>query len=392
MNNKEVIPHQENVDLIRLNGKEIYLVGTAHVSKQSADLAESIIRQIEPDTVAVELCQPRYLSLKDPERWKNTDVVEVIRQGRSSLLLVQLILSSFQKRVGKQLGVKPGEEMMRAVQVAEEVGAETVMADREVKITLKRTWSNLGFFSMMKVMGTLIGSLFSEEVVDEEEIERLKSSDVLAETLKDFSKALPEVRASLIDERDQYLAAKIAGAPGDKVVAIVGAGHVPGILNCIGDEIDLEGLETIPAPRKLGKILAWLIPILIICAFIYGFMVGGAETSVEMFRDWFLINAVAGGLGSLLALAHPLTILAAFLASPFTSLNPTIAGGWVAGLTEAWLRKPRVSDFESLADEVSTVKGFWTNRVTRILLVVILTNLLGTIGTFVGGYFVSTHI
>ncbi len=392
MSSKEVIPHQDNVDLIRLNGKEIYLVGTAHVSKKSADLAESVIREIQPDTVAVELCQPRYLSLKDPERWKNTNVVEVIRQGRSSLLLVQLILSSFQRRVGKQLGVKPGEEMMRAVEVAEDIGAETVMADREVKITLSRTWSSMGFFSMLKVMGTLIGSLFTEEAVDEDEIERLKSSDVLAETLKDFSKALPEVRTSLIDERDQYLAAKIAAAPGDKVVAVVGAGHVPGILQYIGDAIDVERLETIPPPKKFGKILAWLIPLIILAIFIYGFIHGGAQTSLDMFRDWFLINGVAGALGSALAFAHPLTILAAFVASPFTSLNPTIAGGWVAGLTEAWLRKPRVSDFESLADEVNSLKGFWTNRVTRILLVVILTNLLGTIGTFVGGYFVSTHI
>ncbi len=389
---KEVLAHKENVDLIRLGDKEIYLVGTAHVSQASADLAEEIIREVQPDSVAVELCHPRLQSLRDPDRWKNTDVVQVIKEGKTYLLLTQLLLSSFQRRIGEQLGVKPGAEMMRAVEVADELGVETVLADREVRITLRRTWARLGFFSMLKVMATILGSLFDSEELDAAEIERLKQSDVLEETMSEFSQKLPEVREALIDERDQFLAAKIADSPGPKIVAIVGAGHVAGIKRHLGESIDLDHLNTIPPASKIGKGLAWLIPLIIIGLLVYGFFHSGAETSLEMFGVWFLINGVAGALGSAIALAHPLTIAAAFLASPFTSLNPTIAGGWVAGLVEASLRKPRVADFETIAEDLNSLRGFWSNRVTKILLVVILTNLLGTVGTFVGGSLLIPYV
>lgn len=389
---KEVIQHKDNVDLIKLDGREIYLVGTAHVSLASAELAEEVIREVTPDAVAVELCEPRFQSLRDPDRWKNTDLVEVIRQGKAHLLLAQLMLSGFQRRIGDQLGVKPGEEMMRAVSVAEELGVPIVMADREVRITLRRTWAKLRFFSMIKVMATLIGSLFGDEELDAEEIERLKTADVLEETMREFSEKLPEVREALIDERDQYLAARIQASPGERVVAIVGAGHVPGIKKWLGETIDTAPLDELPPPSKTGRALAWLIPIIVVAMIVYGFVHGGAETSWEMFKAWFLINAGFGAAGSALAGAHPLTILAAFLASPFTSLNPTIAGGWVAGLVEASIRKPRVADFESIGDDLVSFKGLWINRVARILMVIVLTNLLGTIGTFVGGSVVATHL
>lgn len=389
---KEVVPYRDNVDLVRLGDREIYVVGTAHVSRSSADLAEEVIREVQPDSVAVELCEPRYRSLKDPDRWKNTDILEVIRSGKSYLLLVQMMLASFQKRVGNRLGIKPGEEMLRAMETAEEVGAHTVLADREVRITLRRTWGRLGFFTALKVLTMLVASQFGEEELEEEEIERLKSADVLEETMKEFSEQLPEVRTTLIDERDRYLAAKIEAAPGQKVVAVVGAGHVRGILSWLGEEVDLEALESVPPPSRLGKVLAWLIPLAVLAMLIYGISVSGTATGMAMFRDWFIINAVAGGLGSLVALAHPLTIVVAFLVSPFTSLNPTIAAGWVAGLVEAWLRKPRVADFENIGDELTSVSGIWRNRVSRILLVVVLTNLFGTVGTIVGGTMVASHL
>lgn len=389
---KEVVHYRENVDLVRLGEREIYLVGTAHVSRASADLAEQVIREVEPDTVAVELCEPRYRSLKDPDRWKNTDILEVIRSGKAYLLLVQMMLASFQKRVGEKLGVKPGEEMLRALAVAEEVGADTVLADRDVRTTLRRTWARLGLFTAVKVLAALLASQFEGGELDEEEIERLKTSDVLEETMREFSEELPEVRACLIDERDRYLAAKIGGCSGKRVVAVVGAGHVPGVLSCLGETIDTEALEVVPPPSRTGRVLKWVIPVVILGLMIYGIIHSGTATGAAMFYDWFVINAVAGGLGAAAALAHPLTILVAFLVSPFTSLNPTIAAGWVAGLVEAWLRKPRVADFESLGEDLTAVSGIWRNRVSRILLVVVLTNLLGTIGTFIGGGVVAAHL
>lgn len=376
---------QQNVDLITTaDGRSIYLVGTAHVSKQSADLAEEVIRKYRPDTVAVELCESRYESLQDPDRWKNMDIVSVIRQGRTYVLMAQLALAGFQKKLGDKLNVKPGAEMIRAIEIAKEVGSETVLADRNVRVTLKRTWAAMGFFSMMKVLFTIMAGLFGEHDIDEKEIERLKSSDALEELMKEFSEALPEVRTALIDERDQYLAAKIKAAPGNSVVAIIGAGHVPGIKQWFNKEIDLEKLEVIPPPRKLSRVISYLIPALVIGLIIAGFVTAGASTGIEMFAAWFWINATMGALGSLLALAHPLTILVTFLVSPFTSMNPFIAAGWVAGIVEAYIKKPRVSDLETIADDLSSLSGLYRNRVSRILMVVALTNLFGTIGTFMG--------
>ena len=383
----------ENVHLFEKDGRQIYIVGTAHVSQKSAELVESVVKELKPDSVAVELCEPRYRALKNPEEWKKTDIVQVIKQGKSSLLLVQLILSGFQKRIGKKLGVQPGLEMMKAIEAAEEVGAKTVLADREVSITLKRTWGGLGFFGGMKLLSTLILEGFApSQELDEEEIERLKTADVLEEAMREFAEALPTVRESLIDERDQYLASKINSAPGERVVAVVGAGHVPGITRYLDQKIDLAPLETVPPPSPWAKIFKWGIPLAILALIIYGATTAGTDVGKQMLLDWFVINAVFGGVGTLLAAAHPLTILVSFIVSPFTSANPGIAAGWVAGLVEASLRKPRVEDFETLSAEPITLKLGYKNRVTRVLLVVILTNLLGAIGTFLSGGIIASRL
>ena len=383
----------ENVHLFEKDGRQIYIVGTAHVSQKSAELVESVVKELKPDSVAVELCEPRYRALKNPEEWKKTDIVQVIKQGKSSLLLVQLILSGFQKRIGKKLGVQPGLEMMKAIEAAEEVGAKTVLADREVSITLKRTWGGLGFFGGMKLLSTLILEGFApSQELDEEEIERLKTADVLEEAMREFAEALPTVRESLIDERDQYLASKINSAPGERVVAVVGAGHVPGITRYLDQKIDLAPLETVPPPSPWAKIFKWGIPLAILALIIYGATTAGTDVGKQMLLDWFVINAVFGGVGTLLAAAHPLTILVSFIVSPFTSANPGIAAGWVAGLVEASLRKPRVEDFETLSAEPITLKLVYKNRVTRVLLVVILTNLLGAIGTFLSGGIIASRL
>ncbi len=379
----------ENVHLFEHEGRRIYIIGTAHVSLKSTELVESVLRDIRPDTVAVELCAPRYKALRNPEEWKKTDIVQVIRQGKTFLLLAQLMLSSFQKKVGKKLGVKPGAEMLRAVEIADEIGAETVLADREVTITMRRTWSSLGFWGGMKVLWSLaLESLSETEELEVEEIERLKTADVLEEAMQDFARVLPQVRKSLIDERDQYLASKIAGAPGETIVAVVGAGHVPGIARYLNQDIDLAPLEQLPVPSRWGKALAWAFPLAILALIIYGASTAGAAVGGKMAWDFIWITGAAGGIGSLLALAHPLTILAAILGSPIGAAHPLIASGWIAGLVEATLRKPNVEDFEELQDEPITFRLFWRNRVTRVLLVVITTNLMVSLGMFVSGYII----
>lgn len=389
--NRDDLP--ENVHLFEQDGREIYVVGTAHVSLKSAELVESVVREVKPDSVAVELCAPRFRALKNPEEWKKTDIIQVVREGKSYLLLAQLVLSGFQKKIGQKLGVRPGLEMLKAIEVAEELGAQTVLADREVSITLRRTWGALGFWGGAKLLATLLAESFApSQDLSEEEIERLKTADVLEEAMQEFATALPTVRESLIDERDKYLASKIRSAPGNKVVAVVGAGHVPGISRYIEETIDIAPLETLPPPSPWSKILGWGIPLLIFAIILYGSLTAGFDVGGQMLRDWIIITAVGGALGSLVALAHPLTILTSFIVSPFTCAHPAVASGWFAGLSEAYLRKPTVEDFEKLSLDELNLKTVYTNRVTRVLLVVITTNLIGSLGTFVAGSLIASRL
>lgn len=369
------------------DNKTLYLVGTAHVSEQSAALVEQTIREHTPDCIAIELCEPRLQALENPNRWEETDIFDVIKSGKAYVLIAQLLLSSFQKRIAKKLGIRPGEEMLRALNLSKELNIELALVDREVRTTLKRTWSNMSFWATLKLIFGLIGSLFSgEDNVTEKEIEELKQGDALSALMAEFSEILPGIKEVLIDERDLIMAHRISQLPHETIVAVVGAGHVPGMLSSFGKDIDVSELEVIPPPSNTLRIFTWGIPAIIIGIFIYGFLSSGIDTSLNMLSAWFLANGIFSALGALIALAHPLTILTAFFAAPFTSLNPTIAAGWVCGLVEALMRKPRVKDFNSIADDVSSFKGIWGNRLSKTLLVVALANIGSMIGTFVGSW------
>jgi pheromone shutdown-related protein TraB len=374
-----------NNNLIRLtlNEKEFVLVGTAHVSKASVRLAKTVIEEQRPDTVCVELCQSRYQAIRQKDQWQDTDIVRVIREKKSFLLLSNLLLASFQKRIAKQFDVKPGEEMITAINTAESIGAQIHLADRDIRTTLSRTWRVMGFWSKIKLLFQLMLSLGQLDEIKEEDIEQMKQQDVLETLLFEVGKSLPELKAILIDERDQYLAQKIRTAPGKKVVAIVGAGHIPGIQKYWNADIETRALEQLPAKGRSIGILKWLIPLVIVGLFIAGFFFGGKEAGTDMIVWWILANGILAGVGAIIALAHPATILSSIIAAPLTSLNPMIAAGWVSGLVEAFSRKPKVKDLESLPDDILSVRGFWRNKVTRILLVVVFTNLGSSLGTFI---------
>lgn len=374
-----------NNNLIRLtfNEKEFVLVGTAHVSKESARLAKAVIEEEMPDTVCVELCQSRYQAIRQKDQWQDTDIIRVIREKKSFLLLSNLLLASFQKRIARQFDVKPGEEMITAIHTAESIGAQIHLADRDIRTTLSRTWRVMGFWSKIKLLFQLMLSLGQLDEIKEEDIEQMKQQDVLETLLFEVGKSLPELKAILIDERDQYLAQKIRTAPGKKVVAIVGAGHIPGIQKYWNADIDTRALEQLPAKGRSIGILKWLIPLVIVGLFIAGFFFGGKEAGTDMIVWWILANGILAGVGAIIALAHPVTILSSIIAAPLTSLNPMIAAGWVSGLVEAFSRKPKVKDLESLPEDILSVRGFWRNKVTRILLVVVFTNLGSSLGTFI---------
>jgi pheromone shutdown-related protein TraB len=373
-------PH---VHRLTQNGREIILVGTAHVSRDSAELVEKVIDEEKPDVVCVELCQARFDALRQKDKWQETDIVKVIRENRTSLLLTQLMMASFQRKIAEKFNVNPGEEMLRAVAKAEATGARIVLADREIRITLMRTWRMMRCWTKMKFLTEMIFSLLVSEDITEEDIEKLKEHDVLDLALKTVGEKLPEVKTTLIDERDQYLAHRISHAGGKKIVAVVGAGHVPGIRQQIDQEIDLEAISRIPAAGIWAKIFGWGFPGAIIALFGAGFFYSGGQTGINMILSWSAITAICASVGAILMLAHPLTILASALSAPIATLHPLIATGWVAGLVEASLRKPQVKDFLALKDDIATFRGFFRNKITRLLILVAFVNLTTSVGTFV---------
>ena len=375
--------NNDNIHRLTFEDKEITLIGTAHVSRESADLVVKVIEEEKPDTVCVELCESRYKAIKQKNRWQNTDLIKVIREKKSFLLLSNLLLTSFQKKIGQKLGIKPGEEMIRAMESADSVGAHIHLADRDIRITLSRTWRLMGLWTKMKLLAQLVTSMGEVDSIKEEDIEKMKDKDVLETLLSEIGKTLPELRRILIDERDMYLTEKIRSAPGKRIVAVVGAGHVPGIKRGWNKAIDLNALDELPPKGKLFSFLKWGIPALVVGLIVLGFFYAGASAGTHMIKWWVLANAVFAGLGAAIALAHPLTILSAIVASPITSLNPMIAAGWVAGLVETFIGKPKVKDFESLPADILSLKGFWKNKITRILLIVVFTNLGSSLGAFV---------
>jgi pheromone shutdown-related protein TraB len=372
-----------NVHHLPFEGKDITLVGTAHISRESADLVSQVIEETKPDTVCVELCQSRYDSLTQKKKWENTDLLKVIKEKKAFLLLSNLLLASFQRKIGQKLGIRPGEEILQAIRSAEAAGSAVHLADRDIRITLSRTWRLMGFWKKTKLLTEILSSVWEVEEITQEQIEEMKKKDVLDALLSEIGETLPEVRRILIDERDQYLSHKIRHAPGNRIVAVVGAGHVPGILDSWDKDVDLASLEQLPPKGNLGKILGWGIPACIVGLVVFGFLYSGLTATTEMVKWWTLTTGVLAALGAAAAFGHPLTILSAAAAAPFTTLHPLIAAGWVSGLVEAAIAKPKVKDFESLLDDIASFKGFWRNKITRILLVVVFTNLGASLGTFV---------
>lgn len=376
----------ENENLTRLNfeGKEIILIGTAHVSKQSADLVKEVIETERPDSVCIELDDQRYKAILEGAKWKETDIFKVIKEKKATLLLMNLALSSFQKRLAKEFGTNAGQEMLQGIQSAQEVGANLVLADRDIQITFSRIWHNVGFWGKCKLLMEIIVSIFDDESISEEEMEKLKSEDMLNGMLKDFTESFPKLKAPLIDERDQYLSQKIKDAPGDKIVAVLGAAHVPGIQKEIYKDHDLKQLTELPPKSIIPKILGWPIPALIIAIIAYTFY-SNPDAGIQQTLSWVLWTGCLSALGTALAFGHPLAILTAFLAAPIAALHPLIAAGWFAGLVQAYFKRPNVGDFERLSEDILSVKGFWNNKVTRILLTIVFANIGSSMGTFIGG-------
>ncbi|MDR3139432.1 MAG: TraB/GumN family protein [Treponema sp.] len=387
----------ETLITLHLGGKEITLVGTAHVSRESIEEVGRVIREKQAGLVCVELDAGRFSSMTEQDNWEKLDVVKVFREGKGFLLMVNLVLAGFQRRLGQELGVKPGAEMKTAIDTAEELGIPHALCDREIRTTLRRAWARCGLWNKCKLLATLLSSAFTKEKLNSEEIENLKKQNELGRMMAELAEYLPPVKETLIDERDRYLAAKIwtsglaaAGQSGNnRVVAVVGAGHLEGIKAHLekiaaGEEgQDTAELERIPPKSFLSKAAGWIFPGLIFALILLGFFRSGAGVSTAMLLRWILFNGSLAALGTILALGHPLSVLVAFLGAPVATLNPFIGVGLFSGITEAALRKPRVADAQNIIDDVSSLRGIYRNRIIRALLVFFLSSLGGAIGNFI---------
>jgi pheromone shutdown-related protein TraB len=375
---------------LEIAGRELLIVGTAHISQRSIEDVRRVIGEARPDTVCVELDPTRYEALVDDSRWTKLNIFDVIRQKKVLYLLTTIALSAYQRKMGERLGVQPGAELKAAVEMAEQVGARLVLADRDIQATLKRSWAGLSFVEKAKLLELLVVAPFASAEISTEQVEQLKDRDTFNEMLAELAKHMPGLRGPLIDERDQYLMSSIEQAPGSRIVAVVGAGHVAGMLENVGKPVDREALAELPPPSRAKRIGAWLVPVVVLSAFYIGYRQHQGEELSHMLSAWVLPNSVFAGVFTALAGAKPLSVLTAAVASPITSLNPALPSGVVVGLLEAWLRKPTVRDCQRINVDVMSLRGIYRNQFTRVLLVAAASIVGSALGAYVGlGWLVS---
>jgi pheromone shutdown-related protein TraB len=377
----------EDVRVVRLAEREIVVLGTAHVSRESVDLVRSAIAELRPDAVCVELDPKRFEALARPERFESLDLREVIRTRQLATLGLNLALASYQRALGLSLGVRPGAELLEAARSAEDAGIPVALCDRDVRVTLRRAWRALGFWKRSLLLASFGAALFERQELSEEDLRELRRTDVLSRLLAELGEAFPGLKTVLIDERDAYLAERIRETPGRRLLAVVGAGHVAGLVRRLegGERAELGALTTMPPPSRLTHVLGWGIPALLLLSLLAIGLRDGGAVAGENVAFFALATGLPSAAGTLLALGHPLTVLSALLLAPLTALSPLIGIGHVTALVQSWVRPPLVRELSSALDDIGTASGLWRNRLLRVLLVFVLSTLGGVFGTWVGG-------
>ena len=377
-----------DVHVVEHGDKTVILVGTAHISQESVNLVKTVIEQERPECVCLELDDKRYQALSQKRQWEALDLKTIIKEKQLSTLLVSLLMASYQKRLGGKLGVAPGAELLMAARTAKDLHIPLSLCDRDVRITLRRAWKATSFFKKGYLLASLLASLFDKSEISEEKLQELKQKDVLTELMEEMGDALPDLKRVLIDERDLFLVEKIKASPGNKIVAVVGAGHIAGMLNLFG--IDNKGqiaeVSYIPPVSRGYKVAGWCIPLMIVGSIVVIAAQKGLAVAGDNVLFWILANGIPAAIGALLAFAHPLTTLSAFASAPITSLTPVIGAGYVTAFIQVLTCPPVVREFETAGIDIASFVGWWKNRLLRIFLVFILTGLGSAIGTWVGGY------
>ena len=385
---------QRDVHRVALDGREFLLVGTAHISRESVDLVRAVIEAERPDAVCIELDAQRFQALSQKRRFDSLDLKQVIRSRQLAPLIANLLLASYQKRLGGALGVMPGTELMEAARTAERLGIPMSLCDRDVRVTLRRAWAAMSFWKKTRLLSEFLASAFDQPELDEAELRRLREGDVLSEMMAELGEAMPQLKRVLIDERDIYLSQRIRETEGQRIVAVVGAGHVEGMRAALtaGRDADLAALDEVPNVSSAWKWIGWGIPGVIVASLLWIGATQGIDVAGKNLLYWVLANGIPSSIGAIAALAHPLTIAAAFFVAPITSLTPVIGAGYVLAFVQAWLRPPKVAEFETVAEDITGLRGWWRNGLLQILLVFILTTLGSLLGTYVGGYEIVSNL
>jgi pheromone shutdown-related protein TraB len=380
--------YPSDVHCLSLTDREIILVGTAHISRKSVDLVREVIAKEKPDLVCIELDEKRYEALAKRKRWETLNLREIIYRKQVTTLIANLVLASYQKKLGDQLGVMPGTELLEAARAAEAQNIPISLCDRDVRITMRRAWHKTSFIKKSYLLATLLTSLFDTTEVTEEKLSELKETDVLTELLKELGNAMPELKMVLIDERDTFLAEKIKESKGQRIVAVVGAGHIQGILAALKEDRSnqMAEINMIPPVSPLLKAAGWAITVLLIALFIGVAWRKGGAVAGDSLIYWALATGCPAALGALLALAHPLTILSALFSAPLTTLIPVVGVGHVTALVQIMVKPPMVMEFERALDDMTTVSGWWKNRLLRVFLAFFLPSFGATFGMWLGGY------
>lgn len=388
---------EQPIERVHRDGTEFVLLGTAHVSRRSAEAVSAMLASESFDAIAVELCPHRAASLKNPDAIANLDLLQVLRDGKAGVIAAGLALGAFQRRLADQYGIEPGAEMRRALDEAHTRNLPVWLVDRDVGLTLRRARSALGFWAKAEMSAGLVASLVSRDEISEEEVEKLKEGDMLQSTFAEFARQSAPLYRAMIEERDIYMAARLRAEAADakapaKVLVVIGAGHLAGTVKELRGNADtpeslIAPVTAEPKPGWLGKWIGIVITLLVLLGFVMAFL-HSTSLGMELLVQWFLILGIGGALGAALALAHPVSIVIAALVSPLTPFHPALASGMFSGASELWLRKPVIGDFHKLRDDVRDLKGWWRNRVSRVFVTFFLTNL----GTAIAFYVATARL
>ncbi len=384
----------EDIARIYIDNREIILVGTAHISRESVDLVKKTILDEKPDCVCVELDERRFKAISQKDRFEQLDIKKIIKKKQLATLMANLILASYQKKLGEKIGVLPGTELIEATKVAEQEDIPLRLCDRDVRVTLLRAWRLTPLWKKGKLMASLLMSLFDDTDITEEKLQELKKSDVISELMAELGSAMPELKKVLIDERDTYLSEQIKQAPGKKIVAVIGKGHMEGILKAIREDrkTQLPVISTVPPISHAWKLAGWSIPAVIIGSLLFMAFSRGTQVAGDNVLYWVLANGIACAIGAAAALAHPATIAAAFAAAPITSLTPVIGAGYVTAFVQAMVQPPLVKEIQDASKDIASIRGWWENHLLRVFLAFILPGIGSMVGTWMGSYRILSNL